>query len=150
MTEAAGKPGADAIAIVREVVRRSGHEIRNALNGVSVNVEVVKSRKGREGAAGEVASFADRASTDVGRATSFTNGVLALFDAVLTAASKGTLKASRHGDASEIELMIYGDRGPVFMSDIAPLAEVVNMRVEQKGQSVILRVLPEDKSHSKT
>lgn len=150
MTEASGKPGADAIAIVREVVRRSGHEIRNALNGVSVNVEVVKSRKGREGAAGEVASFADRAAIDVGRATSLTNGVLALVDAVLTAASKGTLRASRHGDASEIELMIYGDRGPVFVSEIAPLAEAVNMSVEQRGQSVILSVLPEDKSHSKT
>ena len=113
-----------------------------------MNVEVVKSRKGREGAAGEVASFADRAAIDVGRATAFTNGVLALVDAVLTAAAKGTLRASRHGDATEIELMIYGDRASVIVSEIARLAGEISMSVEQRGQSVILRVLPEDRSHS--
>ena len=148
MTDKPVRPEVDALSVVREIIRRSGHEIRNALNGISVNVEVVKSRKAREGAAGEVSSFAERAALDVGKASSFTSGVLALVDAVLIAASKGTLKSSRHGGASEIELMIYGDRAPAFVSDIAPIAGEIGMRVEQRGQSVILRVLPEDKSHS--
>lgn len=148
MTDVPGSPGVDAIAVVREIVRRSGHEIRNALNGISVNVEVVRSRKGKEGAAGEVGSFAQRAALDVAKASSLTNGTLALVDAVLTAASKGALKRSAHGDASEIEIMIYGDRAPIFVSDLGPLAKEINVSVEQRGQSVILRVLPEDRSHS--
>ena len=150
MTEASAKPDADAVAVVREILRRSGHEIRNALNGIAVNVEVVKSRKGRDGAGGEVASFADRAAIDVGRASAFTNGVLSLVDEVLAAVSRGGLRSSRHGDASEIELMIYGDRAPAFVSGIAPIADEIGISVEQRGESVILRVLPEDRSHSKT
>jgi len=111
---------------------------------------VVRSRKAKEGAAGEVGSFAERAARDVAKASSLTNGALALVDAVLTASSKAGLKAFAHGDATEIEVMIYGDRAPTFVSDFGPLAEEINVSVEQRGQAVILRVLPEDRSHSKT
>lgn len=147
MTDAPGGPQADALAVVREIVRRSGHEIRNALNGVAVNVEVVRSRKGRQGAGEEVNSFAERAAADVAKASSLTNGVLALVNAIL-AAPKAGFTPLGHGDASEIEVMIYGDRTPGFVSDIAHLAREIGVSVEQRGQSVILRVLPEDKSHS--
>ena len=148
MTDQPGQLDADTLALVREILRRSGHEIRNALNGISVNVEVVRSRNAREGARGEVASFAERAAMDVGRASAFTTGVLALLDAILIAAAKGGLKTSGHGGASEIEVMIYGDRAPALVSGIAPIAGEIGMSVEQRGRAVILRVLPEDKSHS--
>jgi hypothetical protein len=147
VTDAPGGPQADALAVVREIVRRSGHEIRNALNGVAVNVEVVRSRNGRE-AADAVNSFAERAVADVAKASSLTNGVLAVVGAVLAALAKGGVTAPRHGDTSEIEVMIYGDRAPIFVSDTAHLAKEIRLSVEQRGQSVILRVLPEDKSHS--
>lgn len=147
MTDAAGGPQADALAGVREIVRRSGHEIRNALNGVAVNVEVVRSRKGRQ-AGDEVNSFAERAVADVAKASSLTNGVLAVVGAVLAALAKGGVTTPGYGDTSEIEVMIYGDRAAVFVSDIAHLAREIGVSVEQRGQSVILRILPEDKSHS--
>ncbi len=118
-----------------------------------VNVEVVRSRNGRDGASGEVGSFAQRAATDVAKASALTNGALALIDAVLAAAAAGSLRSgsgsgSGYGDASEIEVMIYGDRAPDFVSDIGRLAEEIGVSVEPRGQSVILRVLPEDRSHS--
>ncbi len=151
MTDTPARPEADALSVVREIIRRSGHEIRNALNGVLVNVEVVRSRNGRDGASGEVGSFAQRAATDVAKASALTNGALALIDAVLAAAAAGSLRSgsgSGYGDASEIEVMIYGDRAPDFVSDIGRLAEEIGVSVEPRGQSVILRVLPEDRSHS--
>ncbi len=149
MTDTPARPEADALSVVREIIRRSGHEIRNALNGVLVNVEVVRSRNGRDGASGEVGSFAQRAATDVAKASALTNGALALIDAVLAAAAAGSLRSgSGYGDASEIEVMIYGDRTPDFVSDIGRLAEEIGVSVEPRGQSVILRVLPEDRSHS--
>lgn len=138
----------DALAVVREIVRRSGHEIRNALNGVAVNVEVVRSRSGRDGPGGEVSSFAERAAINVAKAGSLTNGVLAVVGAVLAAMTKGGVTTTAHGDIREIEVMIYGGRAPIFVSEIAPLAEDIRVSVEQRGQSVILRVLPEDESHS--
>ena len=42
-----------------------------------------------------------------------------------------------------------GERGAVLVSDIERLASRTGLGVEQNGQRVILRVLPEGKSHSK-
>ncbi|MDP9206506.1 MAG: hypothetical protein M3P12_13805 [Gemmatimonadota bacterium] len=135
---------------VREIIRRAGHEIRNALNGVAVNVEVVRSRAGREGAAKELASFADRASAQVSEASALTDGLLALVSSTLAAQAAGTLKSTgRHGAGAGLELMIYGDSAAAVVSDIERLASRVGVGVEQHGHRVILKILPEGKSHSK-
>jgi len=139
----------DAPASVREMIRRAGHELRNALSGVSVNVEVVRSRAGREAAAGELASFAGRASAQVEEASALTDGLLALVSSVLAAQAAGTLKEAGHGAGSRTELMIYGDTAPSIVSDIERLASRIGVAVEQHGPNVILTVLQEGKSHSK-
>lgn len=150
MTEARARPGPDAFSIAREIVRRSGHEIRNALSGTSVNVEVVRSQIGRGGASREVGSFAERASRDVARAAALTNSALAVVDAVLKSAAAGTLRAEAgYGAASEIEVMIYGNGVSAFVAEVKHLLESIGVGVEERNESVILRVFPEDSSHSK-
>ena len=135
---------------VREIIRRAGHEIRNALNGVSVNIEVVRSRAAREESPKDVASFAERASAQVGEASALTDGLLAFVDSVLTAQAEGTLRTTGgRGAGSQVELTISGDRGAILLSDIERLASRTALGVEQRGQRVILRLLPEGKSHSK-
>ena len=63
----------------------------------------------------------------------------------------GTLKSSGgHGAGSRIELMIYGEGAAAVLSDIERLASRVGVSVEQVSQSVILTILPEGKSHSKS
>jgi hypothetical protein len=142
---------ADALDIVREITRRAGHEIRNALNGVAVNVEVVRSRVTREGAATEVASFAERAASQIGEASALTDGLLALVGTVLDSEARGTLNiAPVSGGGSRLELMIYGDRASRFVSDIKRLADRIGMGVEEHAKRVILTVSPEGKSHPKT
>lgn len=149
MTDTSVRREADALSVVREIIRRSGHEIRNALNGVAVNVEVVRTRNGREGAGGSADSFAQRAASDVARASALTTGTLIIVDAVLAAAAAGTLRSiPGYGNTGEIELQIYGDRAQIFVSDIGRIAEEIGVSVEQKEHLVILRVLPEDRSHS--
>ncbi len=149
MTDARSR-ATEAPQAVREIIRRAGHEIRNALNGVAVNVEVVRSRSGREGPARELTSFADRASAQVGEASALTDGLLAFVGSVLAAQAAGTLKTQNgHGAGSRIELMIYGDGAAGIVSDIERLASRVGVSVEQHGPSVILTILPEGKSHSK-
>ena len=150
MTDDSARAKADALEIVREIIRRAGHEIRNALNGVAVNVEVVRSRVSREGAATEVASFAERAGSQIGEATALTNGLLALVGSVLAAEAQGTLSSARgSGGGSRIELMIYGDRASVVVSDIKRLGDRIGVGVEQRAARVILTVTPEGNSHSK-
>ena len=150
MTDDPARAKADALDIVREIIRRAGHEIRNALNGVAVNVEVVRSRVAREGAPTEIASFAERAGAQIGEATALTNGLLALVGVVLAEEARGTLRsATGASGGSRIELMIYGDRASVFVSDIKHLADRIGVGIEQGATRVILTVSPEGKSHSK-
>ena len=150
MTDDPARAKADALDIVREITRRAGHEIRNALNGVAVNVEVVRSRVAREGAATEIATFAERAGAQIGEATALTNGLLALVGFVLAAEAKGTLRASPGASGgSRIELMIYGDRASVLVSDIRHLADRIGVGIEEGAKRVILTVSPQGKSHSK-
>ena len=135
---------------VREILRRAGHELRNALNGVAVNVEVVRSRADREGSAKELASFAERASAQVGEASALTDGLLAFVGSVVSAQSAGTLKTTGDGGAgSRIELMIYGERSAAIVSDIERLTSRIGVGVEQDGQRVILTVLPQGNKNSK-
>jgi signal transduction histidine kinase len=151
VTDDPARAKADALEIVGEIIRRAGHEIRNALSGVAVNVEVVRSRVAREGAAtDEVASFAERAGAQIVEATALTNGLLALVRFVLAADAKVTLRsAPGAGGGSRIELMIYGDRASVLVSDIKHLADRIGVGIEQGGKRVILTVSPQGKSHSK-
>jgi hypothetical protein len=124
--------------------------MRNALNGIAVNVEVVRSRASREGSAKELTSFAERASAQVGEVSALTDGLLAFVGAVVAAQAAGTLKSSGgHGAGSRIELMIYGDGAAGVVSDIERLASRIGVSVEELGQSVILTILPDGKSHFK-
>ena len=140
----------EAPEAVREILRRAGHELRNALNGVAVNVEVVRSRANREGSPKDLTAFAERASAQVGEASALTDGLLALVGSVLAAEAAGTLKTTGDGGAgTRIELMIYGERSASIVSDIERLTSRIGVGVEQEGQRVILKVLPPGKSHSK-
>lgn len=149
MTDDIAEAKADALEIVREITRRAGHEIRNALSGVAVNVEVVKGRAARGDGADALAPFADRAVLQVGVASALTDGLLGLVSSVLTAQAEGNLRRlPPSGAGSRIELMVYGDRASVILSGIRRLADVVGVTVEEHGERVILTVLPEGKSHS--
>jgi hypothetical protein len=144
------KAKSDALEIVREITRRAGHEIRNALSGVAVNVEVVKSRAARGDGADALAPFADRAALEVGVASALTDGLLGLVASLLTAQAEGKLRTlPPSGTGSRIELTVYGDRASVILSGIRRLADVIGVTVEEHGARVILTVLPEGKSHSK-
>jgi hypothetical protein len=150
-TKKTSEPGAETVTplILTEIVRRSGHEIRNALNGVAVNVEVVKSRVGRGSGGTEIDSFAERASSQVHVASAITDGLLALLRRTFSAQADGTLTTATSGAGSQIELMIYGDEATTFVSDIALLADKIGLGVKSSERGVILTVLPQDLSHSK-
>ena len=150
MIEDDAKAKSDALEVVREITRRAGHEIRNALSGVAVNVEVVKSRAARGDGADALAPFADRAALQVGVASALTDGLLGLVGAVLAAEAEGRLKTLPGGGAgSRIELTVYGDRASVILSNIGRLANMIGVTVEEHSERIILTVLPEGRSHSK-
>lgn len=145
MTEA--RREASESRVLREVIRRGGHEIRNALSGVAVNLEVVRSRCSRDPISAEVVSFADRARSQIAEATVLTNGLLALVGAAVGGRGDAKGKATEKGGVSA-EFTLNPDASAV-MSDIQQLASAIGVKVEQRGSNVILQVLPEGQSHSK-
>jgi signal transduction histidine kinase len=134
------------IKVLREIIRRAGHEIRNALNGVAVNVEVVRSRSTRHAAASEVTAFAERAIRNASAASVLTNGLLALTNASLGPGPVGPKAKKDHITSGSVELTL-GDATAV-LSDIRRLAAAIDVSVEERGANVILKVLPEGQSHS--
>ena len=149
MTKGSGGAASEALEVVREITRRAGHEIRNALNGVAVNAEVVRSRADAEGK-GELKPFAERAVLQVGVANILTEGLLAFMSAVLAAHAEGTLRLVPKGSAgSTIELMIYGAQADSVVFAIKRFAGLLAVDVEQHGERVILSVTSQGKSHSK-
>lgn len=150
MTDGAADAGKDPLGAVRELTRLAGHEIRNALNGVAVNVEVVRSRLAKESGGKDLALFAERASSQVGIATALTEGLLSLVGCVLSAQANGTLRlAPGASGGTQIELMIYGARAEAAVSDIKRFGELTGVGVEQQGERVILSLSSEGRSHSK-
>jgi len=133
--------------VLREVVRRAGHEIRNALSGVAVNLEVVRSRCSRDPISSEVVPFADRARLQIAEATVLTNGLLALLSAATAGRTDAKAKPAEMGGIGA-EFTLNPDAS-VVMSDIQQLASAIGIEVEQRGSNVILKVLPEGQRHSK-
>lgn len=67
------------LAALQRLTGGVAHELRNALNGVAVNLEVVRSRAGREGlAASALGSFAGSASDQLEQVIAMTEALMAL------------------------------------------------------------------------
>ena len=145
MTDA--RLSASELEALREIIRRAGHEIRNALNGVAVNVEVVRSRSARDSAAGEVTAFAERAILNVSAASVLTNGLLALTNAAFGAATSREKADKTRAASGSVQLRLAN--ASAVLSDIRRLAAAIDVGVEERGTNVILKVLPEGQSHSK-
>jgi hypothetical protein len=150
VTDDAADARKEALGAVSELTRVAGHEIRNALNGVAVNVEVVRSRLLKESGGKDLMPFADRASAQVGVANALTEGLLSLVGCVLSAQADGTLRPlAGGGGRSQIELRISGSRAEAAVSDIKRFGELTGVGVERRGERVILSLSSEGRSHSK-
>lgn len=67
------------LATVQRLMGRAAHDVKDSLNGVAVNLEVIRSRAWREGApASVVAPFADAAGQQLERLTSLLDALLAV------------------------------------------------------------------------
>ena len=79
---------------LQKVVDLAAHEIRDSLNGVSVNLEVVRSRSQKEGTSGGLAQFATAAATQLETLTDRTEALLFL------------ARPARKGSQSDVALVL--------------------------------------------
>ena len=142
-TSASEEVGALWLLTLQRAVGRASHDVKDALNGVSVNVEVVRSRAARADApAAAVAQFAEAAGHQLERLTTLIEAVLALARPERSPADVGvTLRrvvticgaSASSGDAAvalvdsgamgSMQTSVHGD--VVRLALLAPLLDII-------------------------
>ena len=107
--------------VLQQITARAAHEIKGALNGVSVNLEVVRSRAARaDASAASVATFASSSADQLELVVTMTESLLALgraprepVDVVETVTRLTSLLApSARGDGGSLRLEVPGRDAP--------------------------------------
>jgi signal transduction histidine kinase len=128
--------------VLATISRRASHEVRNALNGVAVNIEVVRSRLGRPGAdLKELQTFADRASSDSELAASLTSGLSDLTRLLGRAATaEGTASMDTAKGSTTIRVPVCASDDSGVSPDLQALATRMGVSIKLDGSAVIFTV----------
>jgi signal transduction histidine kinase len=141
-------------AALQRALARAAHDVKDALNGVSVNLEVVRSRASRaDASASAVAPFAEAAAQQLERLTGLLDAVLALGRSERGPADVGvTLRrvaalCSASNASSDARVtgreVLVGDARPIVATAvvrlelIAPLLDAVASRRGESRDAVV-------------
>lgn len=140
----ATKPDKDQAAEVLAIIsRRASHEVRNALNGVAVNVEVVRSRIVRpDPDLAELRTFAERASKDSDAAAVLAGGLADLTRLLARAATAdGKAKVKPGPGASRVLVVpLCSSEDNAISADLKALAARAGFAIKLDGPTVIFTV----------
>jgi hypothetical protein len=144
VTDSDADSRSDWLAGLRSIVRGSVHETRNALNGLVVNLEVVRSRLARAAPAvsekDEVLSFAEQAASQAEAAAKLSEGVGALLALIAASADeKGRLHCTSGVDASTIRFEVDKATAERLVPRLDALGARAGFGAENDGRAVILR-----------
>jgi hypothetical protein len=131
-------------AILRGILRRSGHELRNAQNAAAVNVEALRSRAFRGGdQQASLLPFAENAAHGLEDSVAIAEATIGLCTGVLHALLEANISGmppDANGN-SRLELRMSGAEAARLVSRVAPAAERLGVVVEPREAGVILTVL---------
>ncbi|MBA3340525.1 MAG: hypothetical protein H0T48_01685 [Gemmatimonadaceae bacterium] len=128
------------LAVLREVARSSAHEMRNALNGLVVNLEVVRSRTGRDSPElTGIAQFVEDAVAQSEESAKLAEASAALMDLVLGAVgSDGRLHCELEGPRT-LRILSTDAEADRAVRALRALGARTGLGAECAGQAVILR-----------
>ena len=131
---------------MRLLLKRAGHELRNAQNAAAVNLEVVRSRV----ASGKIESealrpFADNAAQGLEDSARLGEAMVSLFSATANALSSDLfIETPGDGGVITLELGMPPEQASALVQRVRLLAERAGFSAEASGSGVILRVPPEN------
>ena len=159
-TAAPADAGVLWLAALQRALARAAHDVKDALNGVSVNLEVVRTRASRADApASVVAPYADAAAQQLERLTALLDAVLALGRserapadvgvtlrriAALCSASNASSDARvtvREAIVGDARTSVAGDA--VRLALAAPLLDAVASRKGESREAVVCELMDE-------
>ncbi len=135
VTEPVGNETDEWVTTLVEISRSSGHELRNALNALVVNLEVVRSFSKDA----SIKHFVDQSVTQSEEAVRLAESAIALLNLIVESIGPdGAVRCSRvHGDSIRIEAS-SGEAERAARS-LGALADRAGMSVDVHGSAVILK-----------
>ena len=124
------------------------HESRNALNGLVVNLEVVRSRLARADDRQNVMTFAEQAAEQSEESVKLTEGVGALLSLVLGSVDDtGRLRCSRvSAGLEEIRLEVEAGVAERVLPGLEALGKKTGFMAEMSGAEAVILSFPEHSS----
>ena len=142
-------PGAasDCIPQLRNVARRSVHESRNALNGLVVNLEVVRSRLARSGDYEDLLAFAEHAAAQGEASVQITEGLGALLSLILGSVDgNGMLRCSASVSPATLRFDLEPDAADRVIPALTLLGKTAGFTAETSGSHTVILSIPEHSS----
>jgi len=126
---------------VREAVQKCGHELRNALNGLMVNLEVVRSLTGVNG--GETlltASFLSQAIEQAEASVRLAEATLSLLDVVVGAVDEAGTFRCEASATNAVRLAASAADAERAVGRLKVLSGAAGVRAEADDSAVILTI----------
>jgi signal transduction histidine kinase len=131
--------------VLRDAARASGHELRNALNGLVVNLEVVRSRSGSLDASAQ--PFFSQALDQAEESARLAESAIALLNMIVTAIGESGELRARQTAPGTVELEVTEEEAGRAVQNLAALSKRTSLTIDASGGTVILSV-PERTSDS--
>lgn len=125
-------------SLLRDVTRRLTHEVNNAANGVAVNLEVVRTRRGPPDGSHSTGPFAERASEQLERLTELQEMFRSLLQLTIDSLDESKISCRPVPSGDALEITFAGSAIPQGLRAQADGKGPISMRNSPQG--VILTV----------
>ena len=124
------------LPVLREFARGSGHELRNALNGLVLNLEVVRARSSKPGEATD--QFLSQAIGEAEESIRLAEGMIALLSLVAASIDESGQMRARFVPPQGVQIDSDESEAARAAKSLAAMAERTSFEVDVSGGAVIL------------
>lgn len=129
------------------LLRRAGHELRNAQNAVAVNLEVIRSRLSTGASPASLQSFADNAAQGLDDSARLAEAMIALCAALTPGLASGSIALlDRTERGAALDVAMPQPAAERLLAAVSFLAGRIGLDAERSAAGVILRVPLDDKT----
>ena len=146
MTDPGTRPESDWVPVLRDFARASGHELRNALNGLVVNLEVVRARSATLDDSTQ--PFLAQAIDQADQTARLAEGTIALLNTIVAAIdAEGSIKAGFIAPRG-VKIEVSPAEAERAARSLSTLSDRTDLTADASGGTVILSI-PEGTPDSK-
>jgi His Kinase A (phosphoacceptor) domain. len=123
---------------LNDVARESGHELRNSLNGLVINLEVVRARSSDLDQS--VRTFLAQAIEQADQTSRLAEATIALLNMVVTAIDDSGKVRARSLEGGAVEIEADGSEAERVVRNLAILSERMSLAADVSDGTVILSI----------